>query len=620
MFLRNLHTRIVSVPSYEAFRDPRYAHLNPEERDRVQRYFAERIARTPWHAWIQTMFLRMVEAATGSETPAKFGTDEIEPIQAGHASAPTNQKSWQPDQIAQFEATAASAIRNGHLMVIDLVAGMATGFGGTAKAAVDVAIDRRWEERHVTYYDYKLRHILTLQREMNTVIPLVAMVSDATENAVRENLEKFERDNNVKLIIIPEGASRADVQSARRRTSTQTRIGDNIPRTLVVKIVKQPSIPHVSKDGTRMGPEYMKGHGDLYAVIQSQLREFIDVFGVEDIFVSNIDNTGGLVDKRLYGYFRQRAEMGELEALVEVAKKKEGDKGGGLAKVQGRPGFLERANVPDELLDAYNGTETFPFFNTNTMWFRAASILGREFNLPLRVSSVVDHPDAPGNPWLKFENAMVHGLDLLKWATVLIERGERFMPDKYLVDLWIKRAWALVIHGRILPPMRDGKFINPPLIQIGKNTFRDVDEMNHRLFEGGAFDSMGGLRTMLIGGSGDGFDTAGDYKTSVRVRYSGDVMIIFGQESGKTPGKLIIQGNGLTDEIQIRDCVIYVPAGETLIIDQSMDKVIDDRVSGADIRGFLKNATQWTVAERERVLRKFLRGPSTDSGLPRARF
>jgi hypothetical protein len=154
--------------------------------------------------------------------------------------------------------------------------------------------------------------------------------------------------------------------------------------------------------------------------------------------------------------------------------------------------------------------------------------------------------------------------------------------------------------------MRDGRYVQKPLVGVSNEVFGTVDQLNRAVFGYGAYDSMKRLRTMLIGGEGDHFDRLGRLATKCGVCYEGDVVIIFGHREGRASGSLIVEGASETDEITFRDSVVFVPAGETRVVRGSIEDTVDPRITRSDLEGIIKKGgSRWPNAQKERVINKF---------------
>jgi len=322
--------------------------------------------------------------------------------------------------------------------------------------------------------------------------------------------------------------------------------------------------------------------------------------GANYVFSSNIDNTGAMISKSIAGYFVEQVQQEKIQAMMEAAEKYEGDKGGVPALLDDKFSVLEGAFVPDEWKDRFNGMSVFPYFNTNTFWWTKDALTQTDFDLPLMVTKVIE------DKWLKIESIMGHGLEFLKWKALVVDRGMRFLPSKYVTDLWVGRTdWIRWYNGKLLPIMHDGQYVTKPLLQISGKILGTVGDLDSRIFGMGAYDSMKNLQTLMMGGEGKHFGKVGDINTMCAVEYKGDVAIMYEYREGRANGKLIIKGASESDEVTLEDSLIFIPAGEVVVIDKSKNHVHDENIKEQDYRAFLDNAGTWTTKQKERLINKF---------------
>jgi len=576
-----------------------YNKLSPKGQQRAKDFFRLKAAH---ERWMENRFLETLHQITSGQMISKLPADAIQAIDVKDPRYFDVFAAFSSRE-DHYREVGKAALAKGELLVIDLAAGMATGFGKIPKASVAAQLDTRYvTEKGTTYLDLKRNNYLKLQMDNGHHLLAAAMVSEKTEEAVRENLQSFADANGLQLIYIEAGTSRQNIINIWKRYQ------DEWERTLIVPIIRQPSTLLISKDGREVGEPYMKGHGDFYDVVQSQLKDLIEITGIKYIFTSNIDNTGGLVSRAILGNFIEQAQQNQIEAFMEAAEKFEGDKGGVPAMISGRPSVLEEAFVPDEWRDRFMGRETFPYSNTNSFWFVAATLMDRKFNLPLMISK---EERTGSQTWLKVESIMAHGLSDMSWKALVIDRGMRFTPAKFLTDLWIGRTnWMTWIMGRLLPAMRDGKYVPKPLLEVSKKIMESVADLDKIIFRHGAYDYMARLQTMMIGGEGNHFHEVGDYKTFCPVAYEDDVAIIFGSKQGQPTGTLTVAGASLSDRITLRKSILYIRPGENMTLRNSVDGYHDPAIGKKELKAFLKNADRWPPSQQKRVMETFFPPPA----------
>ena len=511
-------------------------------------------------------------------------------------------------KLEKYANTGKRSASKGEAMQFLPVAGMATGFGGIAKAIVGVLINIfSIGGRPISYIDIKLMNVMKLQIETKHVQVTSVMVSDETDGHVRKGIEGFAKDNGMELVLIEPGTGREEI----KKQWTKVNLKEGHKKYLFVALVKQPSLRLIDKFCLLIGGKVMGGHGDFYKVVKSQLKDIMDICGIKYVFTSNIDNTCGVLSYEILGYFLEKVKQG-YEAMAEFAQKEEGDKGGVKAIVDGVVCVMADPQVPDKgkLRDDYNGDSVFPFFNTNTIIF-VREVFDREIELPVMDTSGKD------DKFAKLESIYGHGLSFMKWIALEVDRGFRYNPAKYLWDVYICRSRYMEWHNdlrQLLPLMVNGKYLKKPKFRVSTSVWGSVKDINENIYEGGSHDHTEYVTNVVIGGKGANYKLP-KYKgkakreprygleTKCIVNWEGRVLVVYEHDPKKQPGKLIIEGNGRPQTmVTIKNSIIYVPAGKVVRIHNdeiNNVKVINDsRFTRDDAVEFVKNAGNWTDKTR----------------------
>ena len=284
------------------------------------------------------------------------------------------------------------AIREGKVAAVVLAGGMATRFGGVVKAAVEVA-------RGKTFLDLKLADIRGSAQRAGGRVATHLMTSFATD---------------------------ADVaRMARAASSTEAPV-ETFAQFVSLRLEPSGALFHDSKG--KVSP-YAPGHGDLpFALRKSGTLAKLRKSGVEQIYVSNVDNLAATLDPAIIGAHL----VGKKPITVEVADKAKGDKGGAPARVDGVLQIVEGFRFPSGF-----DQDAIPVFNTNTLIFDLAAI-DRDFDLSwFTVTKEVD-----GKKAIQFER-LVHELTAFLPSQMLGVTREgadgRFMPVKDPPELATRR-------------------------------------------------------------------------------------------------------------------------------------------------------------------------------------
>ncbi|MDB4991175.1 MAG: UTP--glucose-phosphate uridylyltransferase, partial [Myxococcaceae bacterium] len=275
------------------------------------------------------------------------------------------------------------AIRDGKIAAVVLAGGMATRFGGVVKAAVEVT-------RGKTFLDLKLADIRRAAARAEGSVPTYLMTSFATDHEVS--------------------------RMARAATTAQAPV-DTFAQFVSLRLDPSGALFRDSKGDVS---PYAPGHGDLpFALRKSGVLARLRASGVEQIYVSNVDNLAATLDPAIIGAHL----AGGKPITVEVADKAKGDKGGAPARVDGTLQIVEGFRFPTGF-----DQDSIPVFNTNTLIFDLAAI-DQDFDLSwFTVTKEVD-----GKKAIQFER-LVHELTAFLPTQMLgvAREGDdgRFMPVK----------------------------------------------------------------------------------------------------------------------------------------------------------------------------------------------
>ncbi|KIG13621.1 UTP--glucose-1-phosphate uridylyltransferase [Enhygromyxa salina] len=319
---------------------------------------------------------------------------------AGRAGARVSEASRNLGSAAQ---RGRLALRHGRAAVLILNGGMATRFGGRPKGVVPVV-----QGEPETFLWVKLAQIARLIREYDATIPVVLMHSFATQAASRVHL------HDIDWAGIPRDMRFEFSQSIMPRVGTD-------------------AVPLQDLPGAAALPDSLlycaPGHGDtLLRLRASGILRDLRQAGVEHLLVSNVDNLGAELDPILLGGHIQAVDAG-AHMSVEVVRR-DGDKGGCVAVLGGRPVIIEGFRMPEDIsLDAY------PQFNTNTLWFWLSAI-DRDFDLDwFPIERVVAGPQGKAMPVVQFEQLIGQVTEHLEAHYFEVDRERRFLPIKTRDDL-----------------------------------------------------------------------------------------------------------------------------------------------------------------------------------------
>jgi UTP--glucose-1-phosphate uridylyltransferase len=340
-------------------------------------------------------------------------------------------------------------------VVIKLNGGLGTSMGMTRAKSLIEAKDGR------TFLDLIARQVVELRRRGGARLPLVLMDSFAT------------RDDT--LAALDDGLA-ADVHpDFVQHKEPKIRVDDLLP-------VEWPDDPAL---------EWCPpGHGDLYtALLTSGMLDELRDHGYRFAFVSNSDNLGAVLDRRILAWMAREG----IPFAMEVTRRTEMDrKGGHIARRPGG-GYLlrETAQTPKEDLDALQDIGRHRYVNTNNLWLdldALARVMDERdgvFGLPLIVNrKTVDPGDKSTPEVFQLETAMGAAIGVFEGAQPIAVPRRRFSPVKTTEDLLALRSDAYVVldDARVeLAPERDG---TPPVVDLDDEHYKLLRDFDARFPEG----------------------------------------------------------------------------------------------------------------------------------------
>ena len=232
------------------------------------------------------------------------------------------------------------------------------------------------------------------------------------------------------------------------------------------------------------------GHGDIYtALVTSGILDQLMAAGYRYAFVSNADNLGAVLDKKILGYFAEQ----QLPFMMEAADRTAADrKGGHLA--QGRDGGLilrESAQTPKEDEATFQDIHQHRYFNTNSLWLNLVAlqelIAAKDgiLGLPMiRNSKTVDPRDAESTPVYQIETAMGSAIAVFEGAGAIRVPRSRFAPVKTTDDLLAVRSDAFVLTDDFRVVANPTRTTPQVVVNLDSRYYKLIDDMEARFPEG----------------------------------------------------------------------------------------------------------------------------------------
>jgi len=245
------------------------------------------------------------------------------------------------------------------------------------------------------------------------------------------------------------------------------------------------------------------GHGDLYpSLLGSGMLDSFLAEGIRFAFVSNADNLGATIDLGLLAYFANSGKP----FLMEVARRTHSDnKGGHLARRDGRFMLRESAQCPENEKTAFQDIERHRFFNTNNLWLRLDALkqllAAHDGLVPLPLiknSKTVDPRKKNSPPVFQLETAIGAAIESFEDSGAIMVPRTRFAPVKTTSDLLVLRSDAYTVTEDWRVVLSDGSSDVPPVVQLDDAHYKLVEQVNEKTARG--VPSLKHCRQLVIRG------------------------------------------------------------------------------------------------------------------------
>ena len=377
----------------------------------------------------------------------KVTEQEILPVQKGDI----------PDyqDIESYEDKGAEALRQ--TVVIKLNGGLGTGMGlDSPKSLIPVRGTR-------TFLELMLSQIRFLRNKYKVELPFLLMNSFKTHMETMLALRDF--DNGLTYI-------------------EPAFLQHRYPKIL------QDSLAPVSWPANPEQEWNPPGHGDIYtALLTSNLLQNLLEKGYNYAFVSNADNLGAIMDRRILGYMYAN----ELPFLMEVADRTKADrKGGHLMRLRSknRLALREVAQCPENEIHFFSDIERYCFFQTNSIWLdlrvlEQVFLYHRSIPLDLIINPKnVDSRDAASPRIFQLETAMGSAISAFRDAVAIRVPRNRFAPVKSTADLLLVRSDCYVLTEQQTLVVSPQRLDVLPVICLDDRYYRNLDDFNLRFPDG----------------------------------------------------------------------------------------------------------------------------------------
>jgi UTP--glucose-1-phosphate uridylyltransferase len=355
----------------------------------------------------------------------------------------------------ELEEIGKKHLKESKFAYFTMAGGISTSMGGCSKAILKA-------KKNLTFLEIKLKHIRYIQKKYSCKIPFIIMTNKETNNSIQEFLQKQDRLKNIDLITI--------VQPITIRFE---------------EITNGLRVAKLNDGNTSYAPG---GHYDALILLKEIKKELYER-EIKTIYLNNIDNLGATIEPLLIGMHLQK----ESKFTPEIARKELNDKGGTFAKIKEELRLLEGPMVPDDYKEKFNDTNTNKYFNTNLIYMDI-TILNDFDEIDKKVPTFINKKNIDGKEMIGFEAAIGLIFGIKKSTLIKVERQKRFLPIKYLSDLWLLRSNFMQLNEEDWSIMQIKK--QKPKININPKFISNLEEFEEKIANGGASTDFSELESL----------------------------------------------------------------------------------------------------------------------------
>ncbi len=401
-----------------------------------------------------SQFQNMMKAAGMSELVIKSFFQYYLQVREGKFGFIPENDIMLPDTDNIFSYEKLSPGTNSHLdklAVIKLNGGLGTSMGLKKAKSLLMVKDG------LNFLDIISKQILYLRDRTRINIPLIFMHSFNTREDSLQHLSQYE---NLKIKDLPFDF-----------------VQNKFPR-----IYQKDLSPVMMKDSTlNWSPP---GHGEIYLVLHlSGILNLLLDHGIEYLFISNSDNLGAVVDRRILDFIISR----KIPFLMEVCKRTEQDKKGGHLAQNGSGQLILRevAQCQSEDLAAFQDIKKYKYFNTNNLWINLKvlkqSLVNYNYLLPLPL--ILNAKTVGTGKVFQIESAMGAAIGIFPGSKALVVDRNRFIPVKKTDDLLLIRSDAYSLSDNSSLKLHPD-LTTPPLVKLDPEYYNTLEQLEEHFAEG----------------------------------------------------------------------------------------------------------------------------------------
>lgn len=424
--------------------------------------------------WVYDRTLMNVKNYLSNSLVSKYNSKDIESL---NESADVSFISNLDDSTKkEYLLLGEKVIKNSEFAYFIMAGGISTSMGGCAKAVVNA-------KNNMSFIEIKLNHVRQIQKKYFCKIPVILMTSQETDKQIMEHLNSRNLLKEIDLIKI--------VQPV---TVRFTNISGNL---------------EIAKTNNGL-PSYVPGgHYDSF-ILLNEIKNDLKQKGIKTIFINNIDNLGATIDPVLLGCHILKKSL----FTPEIAKKEKNDKGGTFARISGDLRLLEGLMVPDDYKDVFSNIEVHKYFNTNLIYLNM-DIFEYFDEINSNVPVFINKKNFDGQEVFGFEGAVGLVFGLKNSSLLVVDRQIRFLPIKFLSDLWLLRSNFMILDNKT-SSVRQMKLMKP-VMNIPESFLANIDDFENKVADGGTTTDFSELESLTW--------NATDGKVGSNVKFVGNVII-----------------------------------------------------------------------------------------------
>jgi len=401
--------------------------------------------------WVIKRTLQNIKKFLSNNLISKYNSAEIKPLNKDEVSYISN-----IDNIKKQEyfLLGEELLRKSQFAYFIMAGGVATSMGGCAKAIVTA-------KENKSFIQIKLDHIRYIQKKYNCKVPVILMTSKETDNEI----DNFINSNNLLK----------DIELIK------------IVQPVTVRFTKEKDELKIAKINNKIS-FVPGGHYDSF-ILLNEIKEDLKSKNIKTIFINNIDNLGATIDPIIIGCHLSQKSL----FTPEIARKEKNDKGGTFAKINDELRLLEGPMVPEDYQETFSDTLVHKYFNTNLIYLET-DIFEYFDEINNKVPVFINKKNFDGIDVFGFEGAVGLVFGLKKSSLIAVDRQTRFLPIKYLSDLWLLRSNFMVLDKET-SCVHQIKLIRPQ-IKLPESFIKNIDDFNKKIADGGETTDFSELESL----------------------------------------------------------------------------------------------------------------------------